>query len=46
MIGIAVAKLDLVQFIEACETAPENVNFGIWASVAANPLDPNNIAAI
>jgi peptidyl-prolyl cis-trans isomerase A (cyclophilin A)/peptidyl-prolyl cis-trans isomerase B (cyclophilin B) len=45
-IGIAVAKLDLAQFIEAYETVPENVNFGIRASVAANLLNANNVAAI
>jgi S1-C subfamily serine protease len=45
-IGIAVAKLDLAQFIEAYQTVPENVNFGIRASVAGNLLDANNVVAL
>jgi len=45
-IGIAVAKLDFTQFIDAYQSVPENVNFGIKASVAANLLNANNVAAI
>jgi S1-C subfamily serine protease len=46
VIGVAVAKLDLEQFIEAFQTVPENVNFGIRASVAANLLDANNVSSV
>ena len=43
VIGVAVAKLDLMKVIENFGTIPENTNFGIKASVVRNLLEANNI---
>ena len=45
-IGIAVEKLNYEYIMELYDAIPENTNFGIKASVAANLLDANNVLAI
>ena len=45
-IGIAVEKLNYEYIMERYDAIPENTNFGIKASVAANLLDANNVLAI
>ena len=44
-IGVAVAKLDHTAISNLFDAVPENVNFGIRSSVAANLLDLNNVAS-
>ena len=45
-IGVAVEKLSYEYIMELYDAIPENTNFGIKASVAANLLDANNVSAI
>ena len=44
-IGVAVAKLDHTAISNLFDAVPENVNFGIRSSVAANLLDLNDVAS-
>ena len=43
VLGVAVAKLDVVKIVEDYGTLPENVNFGIKASAARNLLEGNQV---
>ena len=45
-IGVAVEKLNYEYIMELYDAIPENTNFGIKASVAANLLDANNVPTI
>jgi hypothetical protein len=44
VIGIVVAKLDALKVASATSDIPQNMNFAIKSSVAANFLDSSNIA--
>ena len=44
MIGIVVAKLDALKVASATSDIPQNMNFAIKSSVAANFLGSSNIA--
>ena len=45
-IGVAVEKLSYEYIMELYDAIPENTNFAIKASVAANLLDENNVSAL
>jgi len=43
VVGVAVAKLDLMAVVEAWGVVPENTNFGVKSMIAANLLQSNNV---
>jgi len=45
-IGVAVEKLSYEYIMELYDAIPENTNFGVKASIAANLLDANNVSVI
>jgi len=43
VVGVAVAKLDLIKFVELFNSVPENTNFAIKSSVLLNFLNSNGL---
>ena len=43
VVGVAVAKLDLIKFVELFKSVPENTNFAIKSSVLLNFLNSNGL---
>jgi len=43
VVGVAVAKLDLIKFVELFKSVPENTNFAIKSSVLLNFLNSNGV---
>ena len=43
VVGVAVAKLDLIKFVEIFKSVPENTNFAIKSSVLINFLNSNGL---
>ena len=43
VVGVAVAKLDLIKFVELFNSVPENTNFAIKSSVLINFLNSNGL---
>ena len=43
VVGVAVAKLDLIKFVELFNSFPENTNFAIKSSVLLNFLNSNGL---